>query len=171
MRRLLRCDLTSEPEFAEDPCSPAYFSTDLRQSSKQGRPQNGLMSVRSIIVVSGLWLAACTPGLSDARIGPTPDGDRVFVEAATPEQIDAGRRIVQLQCVTCHAVRSGDVSRDLTAPPLRTLAERYPVTGLAEAFAQGVLVGHPNMPDFRFNATQITQILAYLQSIQTRQGA
>lgn len=129
------------------------------------------MSVRSIIVVSGLWLAACTPGLSDARIGPTPDGDRVFVEAATPEQVDAGRRIVQLQCVTCHAVRSGDVSRDLTAPPLRTLAERYPVTGLAEAFAQGVLVGHPNMPDFRFNATQITQILAYLQSIQTRQGA
>jgi len=171
MRRLLRCDLTSEPEFAEDPCSPAHFSTDLRQSSNQGWPQNGLMSVRSIIVVSGLWLAACTPGLSDARIGPTPDGDRVFVEAATPEQIDAGRRIVQLQCVTCHAVRSGDVSRDLTAPPLRTLAERYPVTGLAEAFAQGVLVGHPNMPDFRFNATQITQILAYLQSIQTRQGA
>jgi hypothetical protein len=63
------------------------------------------------------------------------------------------------------------VSRDLTAPPLRTLAERYPVTGLADAFAKGVLVGHPNMPDFRFNATQITEILAYLQSIQTRQGA
>jgi mono/diheme cytochrome c family protein len=129
------------------------------------------MSVRSIIFISGLWLAACTPGLSDARIGPTPDDDRVFVEAATPEQIDAGRRIVQLQCVTCHAVRSSDVSRDLTAPPLRTLAERYPVTGLADVFAKGVLVGHPNMPDFRFNATQITEILAYLQSIQTRQGA
>jgi cytochrome c len=129
------------------------------------------MSVRSIILVSGLWLGACTPGLFDARIGPTPDGDRVLVEAATPEQIDAGRRIVQLQCVTCHAVRSSDVSRDLTAPPLRTLAERYPVSGLAEAFAQGVLVGHPSMPDFRFNATQITEILAYLQSIQTRQGA
>jgi mono/diheme cytochrome c family protein len=129
------------------------------------------MSVRSIIFISGLWLAACTPGLSDARIGPTSDDDRVFVEAATPEQIDAGRRIVQLQCVTCHAVRSSDVSRDLTAPPLRTLAERYPVTGLADVFAKGVLVGHPNMPDFRFNATQITEILAYLQSIQTRQGA
>lgn len=129
------------------------------------------MSVRSIIVISGLWLAACTPGLSDARIGPTPDGDRVFVEAATPEQIDAGRRIVELQCVSCHAVRSSDMSRDLTAPPLRTLAERYPVTGLPEAFAQGVLIGHPNMPVFRFSATQITEILAYIQSIQTRQGA
>ena len=129
------------------------------------------MSIRSIIVLSGLWVAACTPSLSDARIGPAPDGDRVFVEAATPEQIDAGRRIVELQCVSCHAVRSSDMSRVSTAPPLRTLAERYPVTGLPEAFAQGVLVGHPNMPDFRFNATQISEILAYLQSIQTRQGA
>jgi hypothetical protein len=54
---------------------------------------------------------------------------------------------------------------------LRTLAERYPVTGLQEAFAQGVLVGHPNMPDFRFSAAQIAEILAYLQSIQTVQGA
>lgn len=150
---------------------PDHLSTDLRQSSKHGRPQNGLMSVRSITVISGVWLAACTPGLSDTRIGPAHDGDRVFVEEATPEQIDAGRRIVELQCVSCHAVRSSDLSRDLTAPPLRTLAERYPVTGLPEAFAQGVLVGHPNMPDFRFNATQITEILAYLQSIQTRQGA
>jgi cytochrome c len=129
------------------------------------------MDVRLIIVISGLWLAACTPGLSDARLGPTPDGDRVLVEEATPEQIDAGRRIVELQCISCHAIRSSDVSRDFAAPPLRTLAERYPVTGLPEAFARGVLAGHPNMPDFRFSARQITEILAYLESIQTRQGA
>jgi mono/diheme cytochrome c family protein len=54
---------------------------------------------------------------------------------------------------------------------LRTLAERYPVTGLAEAFAQGIMVGHPNMPNFRFSPAEINEILAYLQTIQTRQGA
>jgi cytochrome c len=150
---------------------PAYLSTDLRQSSKHGRHQNDRMGVRIFVVISGLWLAACTAGLSDAGLGHPPDGDRVFIEEAIPEQIDAGRRIVELKCVSCHAVRSSDISRDLTAPPLRTLAERYPVTELPEAFAQGVLVGHAKMPDFRFNATQIRQILAYLQSIQTRQGA
>ena len=129
------------------------------------------MNGRITTIVSGLWLAACTADLSDARLGPTADGDLAYAGEATPEQIDAGRRIVELQCISCHAVRSSDMSRDLTAPPLRTLAERYPVTGLQEAFAQGVLVGHPNMPDFRFNAAQIAEILAYLQSIQTVQGA
>lgn len=153
------------------PLSLAYLSTDPRQSSKHGWPQYELMSIRSIIVISSVWLAGCAPGLSGASSESSLGGDRVFVEAATPEQIDAGRQIVELQCVSCHAVRSSDVSRNLSAPPLRTLAERYPVTGLPEAFAQGVLVGHPNMPDFRFNAAQIAEILAYIQSIQTRQGA
>ena len=171
MRRLREFDRVNEAEPTNGTYPPADRVTDLCQSSKPCWPQNGLMSVRIIIVISGLCLAACTVGLADARLGPPPDGDRAFVEEATPEQIDAGRQIVQLQCVSCHAVRSSDMSRDLAAPPLRTLAERYPVTGLPEAFAQGVLVGHPNMPEFRFKSTQITEILAYLQSIQTRQGA
>ena len=171
MRRLRECDRVNEPEPTNGTSLPADGSTDLCQSSKHGRSQNGLMRVRIIIVVPGLWLAACTASLADARPGHPPYGDHAFVEEVTPEQIDAGRRIVELQCVSCHAVRSSDMSRDFSAPPLRTLAERYPVTGLPEAFAQGVLVGHPNMPEFRFKATQITEILAYLQSIQTRQGA
>jgi len=161
----------NEPEPSNGFPRRARPSTDLRQCGKPGRPQYGLMNGRITTIVSGLWLAACTADLSDARLGPTADGDLAYAGEATPEQIDAGRRIVELQCISCHAVRSSDMSRDLTAPPLRTLAERYPVTGLQEAFAQGVLVGHPNMPDFRFNAAQIAEILAYLQSIQTVQGA
>lgn len=90
---------------------------------------------------------------------------------ATPEQVEAGRRIVQFQCVSCHAVRADDKGHNPDAPALRTLAERYPVTGLEDAFAQGIMVGHPNMPDFRFDRDQIKAILAYLESIQTRRGA
>lgn len=90
---------------------------------------------------------------------------------ATPEQVEAGRRIVEFQCVSCHAVRADDKGHNPDAPALRTLAERYPVTGLEEAFAQGIMVGHPNMPDFRFDRDQIKAILAYLESIQTRRGA
>lgn len=85
--------------------------------------------------------------------------------------IESGRHIVELQCISCHAVRADGQSRNTNAPPLRTLAERYPVTGLEQAFAQGIMVGHPGMPDFHFNSSQIKSILAYLNSIQTHQGA
>lgn len=129
------------------------------------------MIVRSVVLFASLLAAGCAHGLPDASHEPRPEGERSFVGDPSAEQIDAGRRIVELQCISCHAIRSSDVSRDFAAPPLRTLAERYPVTGLPEAFARGVLAGHPNMPDFRFSARQITEILAYLESIQTRQGA
>jgi mono/diheme cytochrome c family protein len=56
------------------------------------------------------------------------------------------------------------------APPFRTLSERYPVTALEEAFAEGILVGHPAMPEFRFEPHEIDAIIAYLQSVQTRRG-
>ena len=49
------------------------------------------------------------------------------------------------------------------APPFRRLHERYPVQNLAE----GTLVGHPEMPEFRFNAGEVSDIIAYLKSIQT----
>lgn len=95
----------------------------------------------------------------------------MFAPSAAPEQIERGKRIVEMQCVSCHAVRADDRSHNPNAPTLRTLAERYPVTGLEEAFALGIMTGHPRMPDFRFGRNQIRDILAYVGSIQTRQGA
>jgi hypothetical protein len=62
-------------------------------------------------------------------------------------------------------------SSSCNAPPLRTLAERYPVAGLADAFALGIMTGHPGMPEFRLSRAQIEAVVAYLESIQTRQGA
>ena len=42
---------------------------------------------------------------------------------------------------------------------------------MAEALAEGILTGHPAMPEFRFEPTQINDIILYLKSIQTRQHA
>ncbi len=117
-----------------------------------------------------LALAGCSGEPRQAG-SPAEVDVRPSLMNATPDQVEAGQRIVELKCVSCHAVRSEDKSHNPLAPPLRTLAERYPVTGLEEAFAQGVMVGHPNMPDFRFDREQIKSILAYLESIQTRRGA
>jgi hypothetical protein len=40
--------------------------------------------------------------------------------------------------------------------------------GLAEALAEGIFVGHPDMPEFVFEADEVGAILAYLKSIQER---
>ncbi len=42
---------------------------------------------------------------------------------------------------------------------------------LEEAFAEGVLVGHPDMPEFTLSAEDIDALLSYIQSVQERRGA
>ncbi len=123
--------------------------------------------MRAMIALVALVVSGCSggrPAISGAALSSLSMN-------APPEQVEAGRRIVEFQCVSCHAVRAEDISHNPRAPALRTLAERYPVTGLEDAFAQGIMVGHPGMPEFRFDRDSIKAILAYLESIQTRQGA
>jgi mono/diheme cytochrome c family protein len=81
-----------------------------------------------------------------------------------------GRSIAEIRCSSCHAIGETGESRLPDAPPFRTLSERYPVNALEEAFAEGVLVGHPAMPEFRFEPHEIDAIVAYLQTVQTRRG-
>jgi cytochrome c len=83
-----------------------------------------------------------------------------------------GEGLLTINCARCHAVgRSGD-STHPEAPPFRTLGQRYPIEVLAEALAEGLSSGHPDMPEFRFEIDDVNAILAYLESIQEKdQGA
>jgi cytochrome c len=77
-----------------------------------------------------------------------------------------GQTIVETYCARCHATgRAGD-SPHTMAPPFRLLSRRYPIENLAEAFAEGIVTGHPDMPEFQFQPHEIDSILAYLQSLQ-----
>lgn len=85
--------------------------------------------------------------------------------AAVANEIDDGRALVEANCARCHSIeRSGD-SPHPDAPPFRQLHERYPLTALEEAFAEGISTGHPDMPQFVATPEQITAILAYIQSL------
>ncbi len=77
-----------------------------------------------------------------------------------------GQRLVQANCASCHAVGRTGTSPLRIAPTLRELHKRYPVENLAEAFAEGIVTGHPSMPEFRLDATQINDLLAYLESLE-----
>jgi cytochrome c len=73
---------------------------------------------------------------------------------------------VQTNCSKCHAVgRFGD-SPLAIAPPFRTLHERYPVEELAEALVEGIVVGHPSMPQFELDPAQVDDVIAYLKSLE-----
>ena len=53
-------------------------------------------------------------------------------------------------------------------PAFRTLGQRYPVEYLEEALGEGFMSGHPDMPEFTFDADDVGAIIAYLKSIQQR---
>jgi cytochrome c len=92
--------------------------------------------------------------------------------AALPQDKQAlesrGEGLLTTNCSRCHAVgRTGDSTRP-EAPPFRTLGQRYPIDELAEALAEGLSSGHPDMPEFRFEVDDVNAILAYLNSIQQK---
>lgn len=91
-------------------------------------------------------------------------------EFAPPASLARGERLVRRHCGGCHAVDVSGASPLPAAPALRDLHRRYEPETLAEALAEGILTGHPAMPEFQFGASDVGSIILYLESIQTRQG-
>jgi mono/diheme cytochrome c family protein len=87
------------------------------------------------------------------------------VETATQKR---GESLLTKDCARCHAVGRAGTSGHPQAPPFRTLGTKYPVESLEEALAEGIISGHPDMPEFQFDAEDVGAIIAYLKSIQER---
>ena len=77
-----------------------------------------------------------------------------------------GLTFVRANCVGCHAVDKVSASTLSIAPPFRTLHERYPVEDLAEALAEGITTGHPSMPEFKLDASQVGDVISYLKTLE-----
>lgn len=90
-------------------------------------------------------------------------GSSQRIEAANVEQ---GRRLALLYCAGCHAIDKVSPSPLRIAPPFRNLHQRYPVETLEEALAEGIITGHPSMPQFQFEADQINDFIAFLKSLE-----
>jgi len=83
--------------------------------------------------------------------------------ASNPEQ---GKRLAFTWCAKCHAIDKLSPSPLKIAPPFRELHERYPVDMLQEALAEGLVTGHPTMPEFRFDADQVGDFIAFLKTLE-----
>jgi cytochrome c len=79
-----------------------------------------------------------------------------------------GQALLAKNCARCHATGRVGTSPHPEAPLFRRLSHKYSIEGLAEALAEGLSVGHPDMPEFVFEPDEVRAILDYLQSIQER---
>jgi cytochrome c len=94
--------------------------------------------------------------LVDAALAPAA--------AAQDDLAQRGRIIADTYCSECHATGATGASPDADAPPMRSFKERWPVENLAEALAEGIMVGHPEMPEITMTPSEIDAFLAYLDS-------
>jgi len=85
---------------------------------------------------------------------------------AQAASVDRGRAYAHSHCARCHAIGRNGASPFAPAPPFRTLHERYPVESLQEALAEGIVTGHPRMPEFRLEPGQISDFIAFLKSLE-----
>lgn len=88
-----------------------------------------------------------------------------FAQAQDPLVVE-GRTLVEQYCADCHAIGLAGDSPHQAAPPFRTLHERYDVEWLTEALVEGLVTGHPDMPEFEFDPIQAAAIVAYLQWLE-----
>jgi cytochrome c len=77
-----------------------------------------------------------------------------------------GLTFAQTNCAMCHAIGPAGDSPLPIAPPFRTFHEAYPVEHLEEAFAEGIVTGHPTMPQYQLDIAQIADLIAYLKSLE-----
>lgn len=87
------------------------------------------------------------------------------IGAAAAAEVERGRSLAVGLCGRCHAVAARDASPLPEAPPFRTLGDRYPIESLAEALAEGLVAGHPAMPEVQLEPEAIDDLLAYLGSL------
>jgi cytochrome c len=113
------------------------------------RPKRNLRPMMALAVAA--WALGSSPATSEEALSPAAQRGLVFVRT---------------HCSHCHSVDRIGKSPLVIAPPFRTLHERYPVESLQESLAEGIITGHPSMPEFRLDPGQVADVIAYLKSLE-----
>lgn len=88
--------------------------------------------------------------------------------AAEPSVVDQGRHALETRCSRCHAIGLEDASPHAEAPPFREVVKRYPPESLEESLAEGIMSGHPDMPEFVLSPDEIFAVVAFLHTLEQR---
>ncbi len=79
--------------------------------------------------------------------------------------IGRGHAIAEKFCARCHAIGMRDRSPHASATPFRDIVAKGHVENLEEALGEGIVVGHPEMPQWRFGPKEVGALISYLRSL------
>ena len=118
----------------------------------RARPTIGLTGGRRLkVTFFVVAMILCWEGAASAQSSPAMQRGLVFV---------------RVNCAECHSIDKISASPLTIAPPFRFLHQRYPVEDLSRALAEGIITGHPTMPQFQLDPGQVGDVIAYLKSLE-----
>jgi hypothetical protein len=74
-----------------------------------------------------------------------------------------GEAMVENLCAGCHAIGAYDQSAHPEAPALRDLSKQIDLASLEQPLRDGIMVDHPDMPEFAFEPHHVDALLYYLE--------
>ncbi len=119
---------------------------------------------RAHILASSCWAAFAAVFFTAACSEPVS-----VTEDETPvaELMGQGEAMVENLCAGCHAIASEDTSAHPDAPALRDLSKRVRLEDLRVPLTQGIIVEHPDMPEWAFEPHHVEALLYYLEHLQS----
>lgn len=114
--------------------------------------REGVKRMRTVVMILAFAaLAACASGPGESR------GDAIT---------EAGHRVAQLKCARCHAIDATGESPNSNAPAFREVSQSVAIEATEATLADGIRIGHQDMPPVRLSRTEIEEIRAYLESLR-----
>jgi cytochrome c len=86
--------------------------------------------------------------------------------AQDQDPVVRGRGLAVRFCAPCHSIGTRQHSPHRDAPPLRTIGRTYDLDQFARVLGAGLLAGHPDMPQFKFDYEDARALRDYLRTIQ-----
>ena len=86
--------------------------------------------------------------------------------ARAADPVAEGQKLLTENCSRCHATGQTGSSPFVKAPPFRNVMRIYGADSLQEALAEGLITGHPAMPEFVFPPEQVGAIITYLHTLE-----
>lgn len=97
---------------------------------------------------------------------PAPPAAPLAASDADAATAELGKSLLQDNCARCHAIGQTGASPFTKAPPFRVVMKVYGADSLQEALAEGLITGHPAMPEFVFPPEQVGAIITYLHTLE-----